>query len=154
MSEIEIDGEVFSSEELLTPEWLQKTSNDHLIDAYENLHAQENKLRGMRIEIARTLASRAPSETGAKTTRIRGERRRAKIEWPDDSWDQGLLKQAWHGFPDLRNQYLAIDKIRPQLIEVRKMQNESGPETFEAFKATVLSANRGPQGVPRIVIET
>src|SRR5262245_26318634 len=71
---------------------------DELINAYELHEAVERAARSARLQIVAALAARAPRVGDSKTSRVRGDRRRAKIEFPEDAWEQSRLKEAWHSF--------------------------------------------------------
>ncbi len=126
---------------------------DALLDSYrfhcdlERIHREEKLL------LAGELSRRSPRTDDCKTTRIRGQKLRAKLEYPDDSWDQGLLKEAYHAFPALRDEFLSIGSLRVRLREYKKMLHEKGDPAYEKFKSMIGSANRGPQGAPRIILE-
>jgi hypothetical protein len=126
---------------------------DKLIDAYEHYDQAERDARNSRIQIAAALAARSRQTGGCRTARVRGERRRVKIEFPDDSWDQSRLKEAYYAYPQFRDEFLTIASIRVRLREYGKAVRESGPEAFETFKGMLVAANRGAKGLPRIVIE-
>lgn len=90
----------------------------------------------------------------AKTRRIQGKTLRAKVEMPDDSWDQSILKEAWNAYPKHREQYLRISRVDPQLREVKKLRELSTDDpAFDSFKTMIERANQGPQGTPRVTIE-
>jgi hypothetical protein len=126
---------------------------DELLDLYQHYSEAETAARNSRIKVAAALAARSPQQAGCRTTRVRGDRRRAKIEWPDDSWDQSRLREAWNAYPTFRDEFLTIATLRVRLREYGKALRESGPESFETFKGMLTAANRGPQGILRIVIE-
>lgn len=90
----------------------------------------------------------------AKTRRIQGKTLRAKVEMPDDAFDQSILKEAWHAYPKHREKYLRISRIDPQLREVKKLRELSTDDpAFESFKTMIERANQGPQGMPRVTVE-
>lgn len=124
---------------------------DALIDAYEQADAALRKLRSFTGAIRQRLFELSEGDT--KTRRIRGNRRRAKVERPDDVWEQSILKEAWHSFPKYRDEVLTIDRLRVRLREWNKIKNETGPDDFLTFRAMVEKANRGPQGLPKVTIE-
>jgi len=137
----------------LSGELLDTKNVDGLIDAWEDLQAEEQRLRAARMAIALRLAEQAPREGDSHTTRLRGNRRKVRIEYPADSWDQSVLKEAWHAYPAFRDEYLRISEVSVNLREYSKALRENGPEPFGCFKRMLQSANRGPTGTPRIVVE-
>jgi hypothetical protein len=126
---------------------------DELIDSYQHYDDVEKEARNARVQIAAALAARSPQSGGCRTARVRGDRRRVKIEFPEDSWDQSRLKEAYYAYPQFRDEFLTIASIRVRLREYGKVVRESGPEAFETFKGMLVAANRGAKGLPRIVIE-
>jgi hypothetical protein len=137
----------------LTGEVLGPPTVDTLIDAYERYSAAEQVAKNARLQITAALAARSPQTDGCRTTRVRGDRRRVKIEYPDDSWDQTKLKEAWHAYPGYRDEFLLITALRVKLREFQKMQREVGSVDYECFKALLRSACKGQTGAPRVVIE-
>jgi hypothetical protein len=126
---------------------------DELIEAYQAHDAIERVARQEKQKIALQIASLSPMGDGFRTTRLRGEKLRCKIEYPPDSWDQSLLRECWFSYPQYAEQFLAIASFRVKLIEFKKLLRESGPAAFECFKQMLQKANKGPTGTPRIVIE-
>lgn len=137
----------------VTGEIVNTTDPDALIDALETARVHEAAMTHFKRQLSFALVCLMPADSDAKTRRVRGSRRRAKITMPDDSWDNSTLKTAWNDYPHLREQYLRIGRIDVQLREYKKLVNESGPQDFEAFKKIILSANRGPTATPTITIE-
>jgi hypothetical protein len=138
---------------LADPFTTKEPTVDELIDAYEHYDQAEKGARNSRVQIAAALAARSPQTGGCRTARVRGDRRRAKIEFPEDSWNQSTLKEAYYAYPQFRDEFLTIASLRVRLREYGKAVRESGPEAFETFKGMLVAANRGAHGLPRIVIE-
>lgn len=133
---------------------LDAMSVDELVGVYSWHDAAEKEHRAQRMILAAKIASLSPrTEDGCKTTRVRGETQRVTIEWPDDSWDQSLLKEAWYCYPQFRDEFLVIATLRVKLREFKKMLHEVGSPEYETFKRMVREACVGPRGTPRIVIE-
>jgi hypothetical protein len=126
---------------------------DELIDAYEQHDQAEKSARAAKLLVAAQLAALAPMCDGCRTTRLRGEHRRIKVEHPEDGWDQSRLKEAWHAFPKFRDEFLTISSLRVKLRDYKKAVHAKGPADFETFLGMLSAANRGPQGLPRIVLE-
>ena len=124
---------------------------DGLIDLYEQLDGIDKRIYGTKIRIRDALAKM--TEGDAKTRRVKGKRRTAKITMPDDGWEQSILKEAWNSFPDYAEDVLAIASLRVKLREYKKLVNTSGDASFTTFRDMVTSANRGPIGTPTISIE-
>jgi hypothetical protein len=135
----------------LTGELVSVRDVDSLIDLYERC-----KIAGDRLYAVRQAAQRALHdlcEGDAKTRRVRGRRRQAKVETPSDGWDQSILKEAWNSFPALRDEVLKIDSIGVKLREFKKLVNTAGDDAFTTFRDMVSSANRGPSGTPAVTVE-
>lgn len=123
---------------------------DTLLTWFADLQQLETQTRVARRVIAERIA--ALTEGTAKTRRVRGNRMRAKVTMPPDTWDGSTLKQLWTDYPEYRR-YLRIARVEPNMREVKKMQNETGPERFRVFKADLNGANRGAIRAPSITIE-
>jgi hypothetical protein len=126
---------------------------DELIDAYEHYEQAEKACRAEKLKIVAQLAALAPQTDDCRTTRLRGEHRRVKLEYPESSWDQSRLKECWHAYPKFRDEFLTISSLRVKLRDFKKAVHEKGPADFETFLGMLADANRGPQGMPRIVLE-
>jgi hypothetical protein len=135
----------------LTGEIVSLDDIDGMIDLYENLKEKSDAAYACLIALRVALAKK--TEGDARTRRIRGKRRAAKIEIPADSWDQSLLKESWNSYPQYRDQVLKIDTIGVQIREFKKIVNTSGPADFEQFRNMVTQANRGPTGTPTVKVE-
>lgn len=134
-----------------TGELIDRQDIDSLIDALERIEADDARLYAAKCEIRKALA--AMTEGNAKTRRVQGHRRKAKVEMPSDSWDRKALRQAWDTWPDLRDQALRIGSIEIKAVEYKKLINTSGPPELEAFRNALTQANLGPQGLPSVKIE-
>ncbi len=127
---------------------------DELVQLYEEQRVVEDAAHNARIQLAAAIARRAPmTQDGCRTTRLRGDRVRIRVEWPDYHWDQSVLREIWTTWPDLATQYLAIDRLRTRAIETKKLVNESGDEDFQEFRSLLLGAKQEPRGTPRIIVE-
>jgi hypothetical protein len=126
---------------------------DELITAYQVHAAAEKAAHQAKVQIAARLAMLAPQVDNCRTVRIRGQRLRARIEYPDDAWDQSKLKECWHAFPRFRDEYLTISTLRVRLREYAKGIRTTGPADYATFLGILKDANRGPVGLPRITIE-
>ena len=144
-----IPAEIFDPS---TGEVVDATDVDALVDAWERMREQESLNRAFRYALATALCA-LTTDTETKTRRVRGNRRRCVVKMPDDVWEQGRLKEAWFAYPQFRDEFLAIDRIRPRLREVKKLLAEAGPPDFEAFKVLVRAADLGPHGSPSVTVE-
>ncbi len=124
---------------------------DGLIDMYEQLDSADKRIYGAKLRIREALAGL--TEGDAKTRRVKGKRRTAKITMPDDGWEQSILKEAWNSFPDYAEDVLAIAALRVKLREYKKLVNTSGDASFTTFRDMITNANRGPTGTPTVSIE-
>lgn len=124
---------------------------DELIDAFERMDRYYREAARIRKELV--LAIAALTEGDAKTRRVRGQRRRAKVTIASDSWDQSMLMEAWNSYPKFRDGVLKIASIRVGLREYKKIAGESGPKDFEMFRDMLTRANLGSTGTPRVTVE-
>ena len=127
------------------------TNADSLIDSFEAAKEFADRLWDWQKQLRQLIA--ALTEGDAKTRRVRGEKRRAKVTMPSDAWDQSILKEAWNAYPKFRDEFLTIATLRVRMRELKKMNEETGPDDFESFRAIVQNANLGPQGLPSVSIE-
>lgn len=135
----------------ITGEVVDKDDVDALISTYERSKRINDRCYAVMLEIRLLLA--AKTEGDAKTRRVRGKTRAAKVEFPSDSWDQSLLKEAFHSFPQHRDSCLKIDSVGVQLREYKKLVNTSGTPDFNTFRDMVTKANRGQTGTPTVTVE-
>ena len=124
---------------------------DQLIEAFERIKLADAAIYKAKREVQIALADL--TEGKAKTRRVRGRRRRAKVEMPDSSWDQSILKEAFNSYPQFRDQCLAIASIRVRKREYQKVRNEAGPADFMQFRNMLTQAEGPPTGTPRVTIE-
>jgi len=124
---------------------------DGLISAIEQCKETYDVLGRFYGQLRRALGDLTTGD--AKTRRVRGNQRRAVVTMPGDRWEQSILKEAWNAYPQLRDQVLKIDKIGVKLRELKKIENESGPDSFEQFKKMILSARSKSDTLPTIKIE-
>lgn len=134
-----------------TGEIIRLDDIDGLIGLYEGLDKVNKQAYAVMLRIRESLAAR--TEGDAKTRRIRGETRLAKLEWPAESFTQADLKRLWEEFPDVRDDYLKIDTIGVKHREYAKIANTSGGERFTEFRDGLTKASRGITGTPTLKIE-
>lgn len=138
--------------DLITGEVIQSDDADALITSFERIKAQADKFYAQEKRIR--LAIGRLTEGEAKTRRIRGKLRAAKVEMPDDYWSQPILKEAWYSYPALRDEFLRIDAVAVKLREWKKLKETSGEPNLETFKKMLTSANLGAAGgTPRVTVE-
>lgn len=135
-----------------TGEVIDRSNIDSMVNAYERVEAKCRELYTAKRQLAYAMYDQTQG-SDAKTRRIEGENRKAKIERPDDAWDQSILKEIWNSFPKLCNQYLRIEQIGVKLVPYKQLMNTTGTEDIEQVKKMLKRANRGPMGTPRIKIE-
>jgi hypothetical protein len=126
---------------------------DELITEWQLADADEKSARGRKALITAELALLAPQVDACRTTRLRGEHLQVKLEYPDVSWNQSLLKEAWHAFPKFRDEFLGIATLRVKLRASKKAWHTTGPADFQAFLSMLKDAQREPMGMPRVTIE-
>lgn len=146
--------DIFDDSLIVVPirgEVIDPANADALIDAYEFVKAKEADLYTAKRMIVAALDKLATSE--ANTKRVQGERRRVKIEAPKIGWDNSKLKAAYEAFPGLRDQALRISQIEVDKRKYDMLKRTSGPPEFEAFKARIAEACKGPTGNPTITVE-
>ena len=124
---------------------------DGLITLYEGLDEVNKQANAVMVRVREVLAAKA--EGDSKTRRVCGEHRKAKLEFPSESFTQRDLRTIWEEFPDLRDQVLKIDEIGVSLREYRKLVNTSGGERFTEFRDRLTRACKGCVGLPTLKVE-
>jgi len=125
---------------------------DGLVDMYVRVDALMGRLSSTKLRIREALA--ALSEGDAKTRRVRGQRRRVKLTFPSATFDQSKLKEAYHAFPQFRDEVLAIERLKVRLREYKKLVNEaSSAADFTTFRDMLTGAERPAGGIPSVTIE-
>ncbi len=124
---------------------------DELIDAYGYAKSVNERIYTWMIQLREKIS--ALCEGDQKTQRVRGRRKQVKVTFPDSTWDQSKLKEAWHAYPHLRDQLLSLATLRVKKREYKKAIATSGPADFEGFKSIVESAEREPMGIPSVTVE-
>jgi hypothetical protein len=127
---------------------------DQLITEHQQHEFDEKSARARKLLVAAELALLAPQTDSCRTVRLRGEHLRVKLEYAELGFDQARLKEAWHAYPKLRDEFLTISSLRVRLREFKKATHTSGPADFQVFLGMLKDAKREPAGMPRIVIES
>lgn len=136
-----------------TGEIVNLTDPDELIDAYERIDRHADKLDAAAFVIRQSLAKLTDGQTTAKTRRVQGRRRKAKLEMPDQNWEQSILKECWNSYPSLRDQCLRIGKIDVKAREWAKLAETAGSPDVETFRDMVRSAMRPATALPTVKVE-
>ena len=126
---------------------------DSLIHACVDAKQQLADLHCFEDTIRRRLGECAKGDT--KTRRVQGKTLRAKIEMPDENWDQTILKEAWQSYEKFRESYLKIGTINVQKREFNKLTEMSTDDpAFGQFKSMLEAAVRPATGAPRVTLES
>jgi len=92
----------------------------------------------------------------AKTRRIQGQTLRAKIEMPDETWDQPVLKSLWadERHKEYRDRYLGLGSVNVKKAEFKKLKGLTASDPlFQSFMGALLAAEKPPTGAPRVTLE-
>ena len=136
----------------LTMSLVDLTDIDSLIHACVDAKQQLDDLRSFEDTIRRKLGEFAKGE--AKTRRVRGRTLRAKLEMPDEGWDQTILKEAWQSYEKFRDGYLGIGTISVKKREFNKLAEMSTDDpAFRQFKSMLEASVRPATGAPRVSLE-
>lgn len=131
-----------------------KVDRDNIDQLVELLQAVKGEIESLRsCEMAIRSALAAIAQGDRKTQRLRGEKWKIKLTWPDDSWQQTPLKELWQEDPQQSQVYLRIATLAPNLREVKKMEETYGNERFEAYKAKLLGARQPATSPPSVTVE-
>lgn len=135
----------------LTGEVIDREDADALIDAFERINEHAKEVYAAKTDVASAIADLTSGD--AKTRRVKGQRRKAKVEMPSATWNQSKLKEAFNAYPQHRDDYLKIGSISPKLTPIKQMESTTGEKDFQMFRSLVLGAKREPTGAPRVTIE-
>ena len=134
-----------------TAEVIDRADADALISAWERCDAEAAKLYAARGHFATAIAALTTGD--AKTRRLRGETRLARIEMAKDSWSQQILRELWQA-SRFAKEFLRISELAVNLIEYRKLASSTATRSdLEEFRRRLTEANLGPGGTPRITVE-
>jgi hypothetical protein len=146
----------------VTGEVIDLDNVDAMLDAFERAKAFQTKLYAVvdtvRLRLGE-IAAKAHADTAAGaeqpvTSRVRGERRRAKLTLPDVGFDQKILKEIVAAFPpELVAPVVQPASYKVGMREYKKISAETGPKPFMDFKAALEAACRGRVGLPTVSIE-
>lgn len=125
---------------------------DGLIDLYEEADNLDKSLYACKCEIRAALAKL--TEGDAKTRRVQGKRRRAKVEMPDVKFDQSVLKALWESHPQFARDYMGIASINVRMREYKKLANtSSSDDAFTYFRNAMTRADQGATGLATVKVE-
>lgn len=124
---------------------------DDLAETLRGVKAEIDSLRACEIILRAAIAEHAKGEQ--KTQRVVGNRLMVKLTYPDDYWQQSVLKELWEADPEQSRVYLRIATFAPNLREVKKLEAAHGNERFENYKSRLLSARQPSNSPPTVVIE-
>lgn len=128
---------------------------DSLVDALERAQLELSRLRAFEQSARIRLAAMAPSDDPEQVTRrLRGERRRVKIELPGLVFDQAILRDIVAQFPmSMTRPVVKVESYKVVLTEFKKLANESGPPEFEQFRLCLQGACKGRIGLAKVTVE-
>jgi len=125
---------------------------DSLILGCVDAKRQLEDLRSFEDTLRRKLGSLTTGT--AKTRRVKGKTLQAKIEMPDEGWDQTVLKEAFESYPQFRDGYMKIGTISVKLREFNKLSEMSTDDAaFGQFKGMLEASTRPATGAPRVSLE-
>lgn len=139
----------------LTGEVIAADDLDALIDLHERCKREADRLYVAKTLSAKALALATSGE--AKTRRlVTASGRKIKVEMPSTTWNNATLKRCYAAFPpEIRDQYLRIEAIAPQLREVNKLRETTCEDaTLAAFKQQVLAAEQPATSTPKVTVES
>lgn len=139
----------------LTGEIISLADVDGMIETFKQIKKHEQALAIAKREIALALVAKTDAAgITTKTRRVLGSRgQEAKIEMPDSSWDQGILREAWHSYPQHREKLLRIGELKVNAVEFKKAVNTASPDDFTTFVQMIVKAQRKPTGIARVTVE-
>lgn len=94
------------------------------------------------------------TEGDTVTRRLRGESLQAKVTLPGVKYDGRTLLELWAAYPQFRDQFLAIERVKVKAREVAKLAAMATDDpAFAAFRESLLAACRGREGLPTVKVE-
>jgi len=120
-------------------QWVSDGDVDGLIAAWQRITDAESEIKAAKVEL-RARILKLTNHLKGKTRRLAGSERSLLIEMPGSGWDQSILKEAWFAYPQFAPSYLCLERLRPRLREIAKLQNMTGAGDFESFRKILLSA--------------
>lgn len=136
----------------LTGSMVNTNDIDSLILGCLDAKQQLADLRSFEDTLRRKIGSLTTGD--AKTRRVRGKTLQAKVEMPDEGWDQTILKEAWQSYPQLRDEFLKIGTVNVQKREFKKMlEMTSDDPAFKQFSHMLKASVREATGAPTVSLE-
>lgn len=139
----------------ITGEVIDTDDTDALIDCFERLKNRIAELYNTHNLVLDRFKKRIGplQDQDKRTHRILGKTRVAKLEFPPDTWNGSILKEAWNSFPKHRDQLLRIDSIGVKAREFKKFQEAKGEKDWETFRDMIARAKRPGTRNPKVTIE-
>ena len=138
-----------------TGELVDLSNVDDVLRAIRDINDLYGKLRPCKAILcqAAEAMARKGMDGSSKTLHLEGSSIRAKVVLPSVSWDKGALKKLWTKYTALAETYLAIESVKVDAREVKKLANKySNDELLMTFKDEIAAANRGEVGPARVII--
>jgi len=136
----------------LTGSLVDMDSIDSVVLACVDAKKQLNDLRCFEETLRRHLGSLTTGK--AKTRRVRGKELTAKIEMPDEGWDQSILKEAYSSYSQFRDQFLKIGTVSVKKVEFNKLKEMTTDDpAFNQFKGMLEAAVRPATSAPTVSLE-
>jgi len=127
-------------------------SIDSLIETIEHAEAQSMEYRRHAYEAKQKLIAMAQFNEGVKTSRVQGQKYRAKIELPSRVvWNQKELDAIFKQYHVQAAISIAAYKV--DMREYKKMVNTVGDKDFNLLKEKLIKANLGTAGTAKVTIE-
>lgn len=152
----DLTEDVVSNNEVVCPitgEIVSLNDVDAMAETFARIDAMDKEIYAVKVRIRRRFGELAMGDK--KTQRVQGKRKLVKVTMPDKLWDQGVLKELYNSFPDVRDDYLKIESIRVRLMEFKKLVNTSVVDNppLDYFRKTLLAAERPANSPPSIIVE-
>lgn len=129
---------------------VEVTDVDNLIAAYARVERVYREAREAKLALANALMANTSGDQ--RTRYVRGATAQARVEMPDDTYDQTSLKTAWHKYPKFAPEVMTIGYLRILKRGLDRMLRTSGDAEWTAFRELVEGANKGATGTPTITI--
>lgn len=152
---LEEQTDVLASALLMNPNTGKRVDPDDidgLIDALEIVKQHMTRVFTHKAVLEEALFARV-SELKTKTRRVKGERRKVRIEMPSDRQDNDRLKVIVEKYKVIWPQLIRVATYSIKMREFKKALNTEGNEAWNEYRDAVKTAILEPTAKPKFIIE-
>lgn len=109
------------------------------------------QMRAYELTLRAAVNSVCLRDESSLTSYIHCEKGRVKVTHSAPAWDNIQLKKLWD-IEDAKK-YLRIERIAPNLREIKKLEKETGGDEFLKLKSDILGCKRESTSLPTVIFE-